>query len=550
MSTNSLERFFSSSDFMPHIHCYLAKPSLVWTMFTTDLSIGISYVIISFSLYRLVRRIQLPFSPMFLAFGLFIFACGLTHFMEVYTLWVPEYWLAAFVKIVTAMASVLTAAFLIHISPHIYAFATQARDSEERRIQLQNQTKELEATQTRFRQMIEGVKDYAIFSLNTEGNIISWNEGAKRIHQYQAHDVINKHFRMLFLDKDIADKKPEKELKEAEVNGKTEEESWRVRKDETKFYVSDVISAIRDEKGDLTGYTVVTRDMTEKRLAQEKLKHAYDEMEERVKERTSELEKTLQSRDDFLSVASHELKTPLTAIFMQLQLLQRRLQRAFKENKPLAPIDLQKLDVCLDQSLKLSTLIEELLDLTRIRAGRLNLSLEEIDLGKLVEEVIERLNEPLLKDGKSRIKIHAPMEGLVGEWDRMRLEQIITNLISNALKYGDGKPITITLESVDENSEIKLIVKDEGIGMNKDLQKKIFERFARGSYDNKISGLGLGLYITRQIIEAHHGRVELESSEGNGSEFKIFLPAHPQIYPQVNQDNKGDRNEVQEHSHH
>ena len=284
---------------MPHIHCYLNRPSLVWTMAITDFLIGLSYVFISFSLYDLIKKIHLPFSFVVLCFGIFIFACGMTHFMEVYTLWNPSYWVAAFVKFVTAVASVATAIFLIKTAPKIILFAKAAEESEQKGIELVKQASELNKTidklyeaQDRFRLLVESVKDYAIFMLDINGRVETWNEGAKHLKQYESDEIIGKSFSVFYTPEDLKNNKPAEELIAAQTFGRYEVEGWRVRKDGTRFWANIVITPIKDKHDKLIGFAKVTRDLTQIKNSEEALKLANAQLEQRIVERTEELKES------------------------------------------------------------------------------------------------------------------------------------------------------------------------------------------------------------------------------------------------------------------
>jgi signal transduction histidine kinase len=163
-------------------------------------------------------------------------------------------------------------------------------------------------------------------------------------------------------------------------------------------------------------------------------------------------------------------------------------------------------------------LVEELLDVSRITAGRLALDRERVDLVALVREVVGRYPEP---ERKSPITVQAD-GALVGPWDRLRLEQVVSNLVGNALKYGDGKPIEVEVEHADHHAILR--VRDHGIGISADDQQRIFERYERAVADRNVGGLGLGLWIVRQVVEAHGGRISVESEPGNGATFVVEIP--------------------------
>ncbi len=228
----------------------------------------------------------------------------------------------------------------------------------------------------------------------------------------------------------------------------------------------------------------------------------------------TEAQEAVRARDALISIASHELKTPLGALSMQLELLLRQL--AGRDDERVT----NKLDAARRQIGRMTRLIDNLLDVSRISAGRLDLELEDVDLSAAVREIVERSADELRSSGcPLTLKASTPA---VGRWDRLRLDQITTNLLSNAMKYGKGKPIEVTVES-DERST-RLSVKDHGIGISPEDQKRIFERFERAGDKRAFVGLGLGLWIVRQIVEAMGGRVGVLSREGEGSTFTVDLP--------------------------
>jgi PAS domain S-box-containing protein len=226
-------------------------------------------------------------------------------------------------------------------------------------------------------------------------------------------------------------------------------------------------------------------------------------------------------RDEFLGIASHELKTPLTPLRLKLQMMQRQVNGAQLENTPLEIGRVsESLDVALRQVRKLTDLVDNLLDVSRITAGRLRLELEELDLSSVAAELLSRFAPSAAQQG-CELELHAP-EPVFGRWDRLRVEQVVTNLLSNALKYGAGRPVAVRVEQVGERA--RLSVKDQGIGIAEEDLGRIFERFERAVSDRHYGGLGLGLYITRQIVEAFGGTVRVASEPGRGSTFTLELP--------------------------
>jgi signal transduction histidine kinase len=238
-----------------------------------------------------------------------------------------------------------------------------------------------------------------------------------------------------------------------------------------------------------------------------------------LKHTQDQLQKAVQLRDDFLTVASHELRTPLTPLQLKLQSLIRDCSAELPPEQLREKVQ-KTTRSATDQVRKLVELIGDLLDVSRLDEGRLSLSLEPVDLAALVRQVAERF-EPLARHANAPLVLQ--VEGpLVGFWDRSRLEQVIDNLLSNALKYGPGRPVTLRVEQHED--EARLIVSDEGIGIASESLPRIFEKFERAVSPRHYGGLGLGLYITRQIVQALGGSIRVESQPEQGATFTVELP--------------------------
>ncbi len=227
-------------------------------------------------------------------------------------------------------------------------------------------------------------------------------------------------------------------------------------------------------------------------------------------------------RDEFLSIASHELKTPLTSLQLHFHLLTRMTDPKFASitNHEKVKQTLAKASTQVD---RITNLVNDLLDVTRIQAGKLNFRFEKVNLLRLMEEVLERFSEQL---ALARCKLEVNIcEDIVGFWDPIKIEQIIVNLVTNAIKYAPGRPIVISAMTGDRN--VYLTVQDFGPGINKESQQRIFDRFERVTNSQNIGGLGLGLFISRQIAEAHRGKIHVVSELGKGARFILDLPLNP-----------------------
>ncbi|WP_437853931.1 AAA family ATPase [Sorangium sp. So ce363] len=236
----------------------------------------------------------------------------------------------------------------------------------------------------------------------------------------------------------------------------------------------------------------------------------------------TEAQEAIQRRDEFLLVASHELKTPLTSLQMQVQAVERLLRR-----RSLAELPAERIEAMLQilgrQTSRLGRLVDELLDVTRLNAGRLTLARAQVDLAALAGEVVERMRPQL---AASHCRTQLDLEGpVVGHWDPDRLEQVVLNLLSNAMKYGAGRPIFVGARR--QADRALLVVRDEGIGIAEADQGRIFERFERAVSVRNFGGLGLGLYIARSIVVSHGGSIRVESKPGAGTTFVVELPVNP-----------------------
>jgi signal transduction histidine kinase len=256
---------------------------------------------------------------------------------------------------------------------------------------------------------------------------------------------------------------------------------------------------------------------TDRALAEERAKRR---AAEELKVVNEQLESAVHARDEFLSIASHELRTPLSALVLQLHGIHKGLKESSGELNPRLT---QKAEKAVKSANRLTKLIDTLLEVSRIATGKLEPMFETVDLMELARDVTERFGEQVAQ-AKCTLSVEGP-ESLTCECDRLRIEQVLVNLLSNAIKYGAGKPIVVSLSTAQEL--VRLAVRDEGPGISPDDVKRIFTRFERAVSAHNYGGLGLGLYIAREIVEAHGGRIDAFSVPGQGATLAVELPVQP-----------------------
>jgi len=364
-----------------------------------------------------------------------------------------------------------------------------------------------------FRYLVEGVRDYGIFMLGPGGHVTTWNAGAERIKGYSAEEILGRHFSAFYPPEDVGAGKPARELEFAAEHGVYEEEGWRLRKDGSRFWASVVITALRGPDGSLRGFAKVTRDVTERRRTEDERLLAL----ERERAAREAAEAALQQRDDFISIAAHELKTPVTTLRVMAQLVGRQLDRTGVLDPALAGRAFQAVNL---HSNKLARLIDQLLDVSRIAHGRLVLERVPADLAALVEGTVAAAR---LRTSKHTFALRAAGPAMA-EVDAIRLEQVVINLLDNAIKYTpDGSRIDVVLEP-DGADNLRLLVTDEGLGIAPEHRPYIFDQYYRAHAASHLSGMGLGLHVSRQIAELHGGQLGAEFPPGGGTRFVLTVP--------------------------
>jgi len=358
--------------------------------------------------------------------------------------------------------------------------------------------------------MVDSVRDYAIFMLDPEGHVASWNKGAQRIKGYTASEIIGRHFSTFYPPEDIASDKPARELKIAIRQGKFEEEGIRLRKDGSVFWANVVITAVRDEDGTLVGFAKVTRDLTERRAAQER---AIADAR-----RLAKAEAANSAKGEFLAAMSHELRTPLNAIGGYTELLSLGLGGAVNT------VQLDYLTRIRKSQQHLLGIISDLLNFSRIEAGHITYDFVPIQLDKVIESVMSMV-EPAASAKELKLAVNPASTECTAIGDRSRVDQILLNLVSNAIKYtSEGGSITVACESSADIASISVI--DTGRGVPKEKLEAIFEPFVQlgRSLSSAHEGMGLGLSISRDLARAMNGDLLVTSRVGEGSTFTLVLP--------------------------
>ena len=428
---------------------------------------------------------------------------------------------------------------------------------------------QLEPSDHLYRLLVDSVADYAIFLLDTTGHIRSWNPGAQRLKGYTAQEIIGKHFSTFYPEPDVVAQKPQKLLEIATRVGRVEDEGWRVRKDGTQFWANVVITALHDEAGNLVGFAKITRDLTERRNAEEqarslaaeraarkeadeysqKLLRLNDELQQQALELeaqteeaqslTEELEQANEAlqqeavaaeaarteadsanraKTEFLAVMSHELRTPLNAIAGYADLLRLGIRG------PLTPAQAEDLERIARSERALLALVNDILNYARMEAGQVKYADERVVIGTLLAD-IEALVSPQLQAKNLQFAVGSCDSDLAARADADKVRQILVNLLSNAIKFTDsGGSVDVTCEA--DASQVTLRVRDTGMGIPSDKLDVIFEPFVQldRNLTSPKEGSGLGLAISRDLARAMGGDLVAESSVGKGSTFILTLP--------------------------
>jgi PAS domain S-box-containing protein len=387
----------------------------------------------------------------------------------------------------------------------VIGFGEMTRDLGERK----KVEEKLRASDEQFRLLVEGVEEYAIYMLDLNGVILTWNSGAQRMKGYAASEIIGKNFECFYTQQDLTAGKPQRNLEQARRHGHVHDRGLRVRKDDSTFMADVFITTLRDKTGSIRGFSKVTRDITEQVRTRE------------MEAAKIAAEKANQAKDEFLAALSHELRTPLTPALAAAGFLAERADT-------IAPEYIEELEIIRRNIQLEARLIDDLLDLTRITRGMLRLHPTAVDAHRIVQNALQ-IVAPEIEEKGLRLSTDFAAGEHTLRADSVRLQQVFWNLINNAVKFTSaGGSIQIRTTN-DRNGAFCFSITDTGIGVDPERQNSLFKAFEQASpAAQQFGGLGLGLAISKNLVELHGGTISMESEgRDRGSVFTISLPVAP-----------------------
>lgn len=380
--------------------------------------------------------------------------------------------------------------------------------------QLQNEHNKTLSELERYKMLVENVQDYAIFFMDQDGYIQTWNKGAEKNKGYTHDEIVGKHFSIFYSDQDNADNKPQHELEIAKKLGRVEDEDWRVRKDGTKFWANVVITALYDEDGFLQGFAKVTRNLTERKENEDSLKSTNVLLREQQKE----LQRLNESKDEFTSLASHQLRTPATAIKQLLGLLIEGYIEGVPDN---IKVILKK---TYDSNERQISIVNSLLKVAQIDSGKIILRRQSVDINEIINSIVHQY-EAIISDKGQKILLSLQDGPLYGYIDEHYYRMALENVIDNASKYTSVSG-EIRISAASTNDSVVVSISDTGVGIKPENIPTLFDKFNRipNELSHKVAGSGLGLYWVEKGIDLHQGKIEVESELNVGSTFFVKVP--------------------------
>jgi len=381
-------------------------------------------------------------------------------------------------------------------------FVKVTRDLTERKAAQEN----LWQSRERSRLLVENLRDYAIFFVDLNGNVGTWNSGAERMTGYRPDQIVGRHFSVLYPPEEVRERRPGRDLEIAIRDWRVEYEGWRVRKDGSRFQAEVAMWVLYNDSGATVGFIISIKDVTERNRAQE----------ERVLRVAAEA--ALRERDDFLSLASHELRSPLSALKLYVQTIRDDFKTGNSE-RAIAKLP-ERLERVQKQADRVEALIRRMMTVSTIAAGHIKLDPQNVDLSALASAVIASMTEEAQRANcKISLQTPGPIDGL---WSPQHIEEVVRNLLQNALKFGRDQPVDVVVGA--DETRAWLSVTDHGVGITQADQERIFERFQRAVNPNNYGGFGVGLWIARQLVMASGGEISAHSKPGQGATFTFSLP--------------------------
>ena len=385
---------------------------------------------------------------------------------------------------------------LERLAPAVHRALAESRERAERR----KAEAALREGEVRHRLVLDSIKDYAIVTTDTGGLVTGWTGGAAQVFGYDEAEVVGRPIDALFTPEDVEAGVPQREMVRTLRGARADDERWHVRRDGSRFWGGGVLVPLRDEAGALRGFTKVLRDMTERKRAEDALREAD------------------RRKDEFLAMLAHELRNPLSAIHNAVQL-------AMRPGLPPDRVEWTR-EVIAHQVRHLARLVDDLLDVSRITRGKIQLRKQPVAL----DEVARRAAETMRGEFEGRgheLAVEIGPGPLVADADPTRLEQVLVNLLTNAAKYTEAGG-HVALSAGREGGEVVVRVRDDGVGMTPEMLSRVFDLFAQAddSLDRSKGGLGIGLTVAKGLVEMHGGKLSASSDgQGRGSEFTVRLPS-------------------------